>query len=94
MIYVEDLLMFLCSNACNTTVYLQNKSPHRVLEDKTLEEMFTGKRSKVSHLRIFSSPVYVHISMKKKTELESSSEKGIFVGYSEVSKAYMIYIPR
>jgi hypothetical protein len=40
----------------------------------------------VSHLCIFGSPVYVHIPTEKRTKLEPSSEKGIFVGYSEVFK--------
>jgi hypothetical protein len=33
--------------ACNTTFYVQNMSPHRVLEDKTLEEEFTGVRPEI-----------------------------------------------
>jgi hypothetical protein len=30
---------------------------------------------------------------EKRTKLEPTAEKGIFVGYSETSKAYRIYIP-
>ena len=59
----------------------------------TLEEVFIGVKLEVSHLRILCSPIYVHIPSKKKTKLEPTSERGIFVGYSETSKAYKIYIP-
>ena len=38
---------------------------------------------------MFGSPVYIHIPKEKWTKLE----KGIFVGYSENSKAYRIYFP-
>lgn len=33
------------------------------------------------------------MSKEKRTKLEPSSHKGIFVGYSETSKAYKVYIP-
>lgn len=44
-------------------------------------------------MRIFDSPVYVHILIEKRNKLEPSSEKGIFVGYKDVSEAYKVYIP-
>jgi hypothetical protein len=47
----------------------------------------------VEHLRIFGCPVYIHIPKDKMKKLEPSGKKGIFVGYSESSKAYKIYIP-
>jgi len=55
--------------ACNTTVYLQNRSPHKILEDKTLEEAFTCKRPEIGHLRIFCCLVYIHILVEKRTKL-------------------------
>ena len=72
-------------------VYVQNHTPHRVLENKTPEEVFFGKKLEVSHLRIFSCPLYIHIPKEKRTNLDPLGRKGIFVGYSERSKAYRIY---
>jgi hypothetical protein len=46
----------------------------------------------VEHLRIFGFPAYFHIPRDKMNKLEPSQKKGIFVGYSESSKAYRIYI--
>jgi hypothetical protein len=37
--------------------------------------------------------VYIHVSKEKRTKLEPSGKKGTFVGYSETSKVYRIYIP-
>lgn len=45
--------MFLWAEACNTVVFLQNRSPHRVLGRVTSEEAFTGKKHDVSHIKIF-----------------------------------------
>ena len=56
--------------------------------------MFTGKKPEVSHPKIFGCPVHVHIPKEKRTKLDPSGKKGIFVGYCEVSKAFRIYIPR
>ena len=55
--------------------------------------MFMGKKLEVSHLKIFDFPVNVHILKEKRTKLDLSGKKGIFVGYCEVSKAFIIYIP-
>jgi hypothetical protein len=64
---------------------VQNRSTHRVLGDETPEEAFTKVKQEIRHLRIFGCPVYVHVSVEKRTKLEPSGEKGIFVGYSETS---------
>ena len=72
-------------------MYVQNRNPHRVLKNKTPEEVFSGKKPEANHLRIFGCPVYIHIPKEKKTKLDPSGKKGIFVGYSESSKAYRIY---
>jgi hypothetical protein len=63
------------------------------LGSKTPEEMFFRKKPEVSHLKIFGCPVFVHIPKEKRTKLDPSGKKGIFVGYCEVSKAFRIYIP-
>jgi hypothetical protein len=93
MIHDQDLSMFLWAEACNTKIYIQNQCPHKILEDKTLEEAFTGVKSKVSYLCIFGYPVYTHVLVERRTKLEPSNRKGLFVGYSETSKAYRVYIP-
>jgi hypothetical protein len=63
------------------------------LGSKTSKEMFTGKKPKVSHFKIFGCPVFIHIPKEKRNKLEPSGKKRIFVGYCEVSKAFRIYIP-
>ena len=92
MIHDQDLPMHLWAEAARTTVYVQNRLSHSALGFKTPEEMFTGKKPEVSHLKIFGCPVYVHILKEKRTKLDPSLKKGIFVGYCEVSKAFRIYI--
>jgi hypothetical protein len=52
MIHYQIFPMVLWVESCNTFVCLQNKSPHRILEDKTPEEAFTGVRPEIGHLKI------------------------------------------
>ena len=72
--------MHLWAEATRTMVYVQNCTPHRVLKNKTLEEVFFGKKPEVSHLRIFDRLVYIHIPKEKRTKLDPSGKKGILVG--------------
>ena len=91
MLHDQDLPMHLWAEAARIIVYVQNHTPHRVLENKTLEEVFSDKKPKVNHLRILSCPVHIHIPKEKRTKLDPSGKKGIFVVYSKSSKAYRIY---
>lgn len=68
-------------------VYIQNRCSHSILDNKTPEETFTGTKLDISHLRIFGFPIYIHITKEKRTKLEPSGKSGIFVRYSETSKA-------
>ena len=86
--------MHLWEEATRTTVYVQNYTPHRVLDNKTPEEAFSREKPEVSHLRIFGFPVYIHIPKEKMTKLDPCGRKGIFVGYNDTSKYYQIYFPR
>eukprot|EP00253_Pinus_taeda_P003652 PITA_03652 len=75
------------------TCYLVNKSPSSVLEDKTPQEVWTGKKSSFSHLRIFGCDAYVHVTNEKCTKLDSKSEKCIFIGYKDGLKGYKLSNP-
>jgi hypothetical protein len=85
--------MCLWEEAAMTTVYVKNRLSHSALGLKTLEGMFTRKKTEVSHLKIFGCPIFIHILKEKRSKMEPSGKKGIFVGYCEVSKAFKIYIP-
>ena len=82
MLHDQDLPMHLWEEAARTTVYVQNSTPHRVLENKTPEEVFFGKKLEVSHLRIFGCLVYIYIPKLKRKKLDPPGKKSIFVGYS------------
>jgi hypothetical protein len=73
-------------------VHLQKRIPHRSLGRKTPKESFTGRRSNFGHLFIFGSLTFSLVPSEKRTKLDPTTKKGIVFGFSEVSKAYQIYI--
>jgi hypothetical protein len=93
MLHDHSFPLYLWAEGCATVVYLQNKSPHRILGKMTLEEAFNGRRLNVKHIRIFGCLTFSHVPSERRTKLDTIAQQGILVGYLEVSKAYRIYIP-
>jgi hypothetical protein len=94
MIHDYFLPMHLWEETSSTIVYVQKIIPDKILGNKTPEEVFSRKKLEVSHLSIFGYLVSIHVPKENIMKLEPSGKKGTFVGYSETSKAYRIYIPR
>ena len=80
--------------AIMTAAYLRNRSPSRSLEqEKTPEEIFSGWKPSVRHLRVFGCKSYVWVPDEKRRKMEEKSWTGILVGYAHQSKGYRIYNP-
>jgi hypothetical protein len=92
ILHDQSLPLYLWAEACGTIVYLQNRSPHRILGKMTPKEAFTGRRPDVEHIRIFGCSTFSHVPSERRMKLYPTAQQGILVGYSEVSKAYRIYI--
>jgi hypothetical protein len=87
MIHDQNLPIILWAEASMIVVYVQNRTPHKILKNMTPEEAFTGVKAEVGYFMIFGCPVYIHVPNEKRTKLDPSSRKGTFLGYSESSKA-------
>jgi hypothetical protein len=72
----------------NTTVYIKNQCPTKVLDSKTPQEAWTDAKPNVSHLKVFGCKTFVHILDENRNKLESKSIPFVFLGYCEGSKAY------
>ena len=57
MLHDQDIPMHIWAEVARTAVYVENRTPHRVLENKTPQEVFSGKKTEFSHLKIFSCQV-------------------------------------
>ena len=93
MLHDQGLPIHLWAEACNIAVYVKNHSLDRVLGMSTLEEAFFGKKPGISHLTIFGSPVYIHVTKDARKKLEPTTEVWIFLGYTETPHNYFVYFP-
>lgn len=62
------------------------------MDNKTIEEVFTGVKLDVRHLCIFGFLVDFHVLKDKRNKLEATRRKCTFIGYCENYKAFRIYI--
>jgi len=76
--------------AINTANYIRNRCPSSSLDGKTAFEKWTGKVPDVSHFMEFGCEVYILNRDPTKGKFDPRSKKGIFLGYSEQSKAYHV----
>jgi hypothetical protein len=71
----------------------QNGDITKAVGSTTPEEAFSGTKPEVGHLCIFGCITYSYVPSEKRTKLEPMTEREIFVGYNETSKAFRIYLP-
>eukprot|EP00253_Pinus_taeda_P021064 PITA_21064 len=81
------------AEAVETTCYLVNRFPSSTLEDKTPQEVWTGKKPSLSHMRVFGCDAYVHVPNEKRTKMDSKYEKCIFIAYKDGLKGYKLWNP-
>jgi len=81
------------AEAVSCAMYLLNCCPTRSLQVVTLEEVWSGHKLSVTHLRVFGCVAYVKIPDARRTKLNDKSEKYIFVGYGDRRMGYKLYNP-
>lgn len=79
------------AEAVSTAVYLKNRSIASGLNGKTPYEVWYGKKPILNHIRLFGSPVMVHVPKERRTKWDKKARQHILVGYSEQVKGYRIY---
>jgi transposase InsO family protein len=71
----------LWGEAMMSANYLRNRSPSANRVKTPLELMF-GVKPDLTNLRVFGCEAFVLIPKQKRTKLDETSEKGIFIGYA------------
>ncbi|CAK9821285.1 Retrovirus-related Pol polyprotein from transposon TNT 1-94 [Anthophora retusa] len=78
------------AEAVATAAYLRNRCPVKGATVTPIE-MWEGKKPTVSHVKVFGCTAYYYIPKNYRSKFEPISTKGIFIGYSNDSRAYRIY---
>lgn len=79
--------------ALMVATYVKNRSPTVALNGRIPEEVWTGSKVDLSHLRVFGCKAYALVPSVKRKKLDARSKQYIFVGYSETTKGYRLADP-
>ncbi|KAJ8709420.1 hypothetical protein PYW07_009246 [Mythimna separata] len=90
MLQDADLDKKYWAEAVNTACYLKNRSPTAALKNATPEELWTGSKVDLSHLRVFGSVAYALTPEQHRTKLDPKSKPYIMLGYCEHTKGYRL----
>lgn len=91
MMLFSGVPMKLWAEAACCAAYLVNRTSTKAIEMKTPEEVWSGRRPSVSHLRIFGCKAFSLIPKQLRHKLEATLKEGIMVGYPDNSAGYRVW---
>ena len=74
-------------------MFILNHAPTKALTGKTSFEAWYGRKPSVSFLRTFGCIGHVRKTKPNLTKLKDRSTPMVFLGYTEGTKAYLLYDP-
>ncbi|GJQ98203.1 retrovirus-related pol polyprotein from transposon TNT 1-94 [Tanacetum coccineum] len=80
---------FWC-NAIDTSTYILNRILIRAILEKTPYEILRGRKPTLDYFRVFGSKCFILNTKDYLTKFDPKSYEGVFLGYSQNSKAYII----
>ncbi|GJR14652.1 retrovirus-related pol polyprotein from transposon TNT 1-94 [Tanacetum coccineum] len=80
---------FWC-NAVDTLTYIFNQILIRAILGKTPYEILRGRKPTLDYFRVFGSKCFILNTKDYLTKFDPKSYEGVFLGYSQNSKAYII----
>ncbi|GJR43693.1 retrovirus-related pol polyprotein from transposon TNT 1-94 [Tanacetum coccineum] len=80
---------FWC-NAVDTSTYIINRVSIRRILGKTPYELLRGRKPNLNYFRVFGSKCFILNTKDYLTKFDPKSYEGVFLGYSQNSKAYII----
>ena len=84
----------LWGEAMYTACYLHNRTARQYSDQvATPEEMWTGRKPDLAHLRVFGCVAYAQVAKEQRGKLEDTSIRGILIGYTPASRQYRVYNP-
>lgn len=89
----KQLPGYLWGEAIKAAAEILNLRSTKRHPDKTPEELFTGKKPSISHLKIFGSPAFAHVPKVARSKLAPRSEQCILLSFDNAAKAYRCFRP-
>lgn len=86
-----NLLISFWGECILTDLYMINRTPTTLLNEKCPYEVLNGKPPTYEHLRVFGSLCYAHNQERKGDKFASRSRKCVFVGYPHGKKGWKLF---
>ncbi|GJS03496.1 retrovirus-related pol polyprotein from transposon TNT 1-94 [Tanacetum coccineum] len=80
---------FWC-NAVDTSTYILNRILIRPILGKTPYEIFRGRKPSLEYFKVFGSKCFILNTKDYLTKFDPKSYEGVFLGYFQNSKAYVV----
>nr|KAJ0185610.1 hypothetical protein LSAT_V11C900471260 [Lactuca sativa] len=85
------LPMSFWAEAVNTACFTQNRSLIHRIHKKTPYEMLKNRKPDASFFHVFGCICYILNQRDPRSKFEPKADKGIFVGYSSISKSFRVF---
>ncbi|GKC20316.1 retrovirus-related pol polyprotein from transposon TNT 1-94 [Tanacetum coccineum] len=86
----QSLPQKFCCNAVDTSTYILNRILIRSILGKTPYELLRGRKPTLDYFRVFGSKCFILNTRDYLTKFDLKSYEGVFLGYSQNNKAYII----
>ena len=80
-------------DAAAAFVHAHNRSPTSAVSGKTPYELWFNSKPDVSHLRVFGCTSYVLVKKDQHKQLQSHTQKCVFLGYPSNYKGWVFWNP-
>lgn len=88
MLTGRRVLKIFWPEATKWCVHVLNRTLTTSIQDKTLEEAWSGVKPFVDYFRVFGCIAHVHTPNQLRVKLDDKSKKCVLLGVSDESKAY------
>ncbi|GJU15280.1 retrovirus-related pol polyprotein from transposon TNT 1-94 [Tanacetum coccineum] len=90
MLNEQSLQQNFWCNVVDTSTYILNRILIRAILGKTPYELLRGRKPTLDYFRVFGSKCFILNTKDYLTKFDPKSYEGVFLGYSQNSKAYII----
>ncbi|KAA0042995.1 gag-pol polyprotein [Cucumis melo var. makuwa] len=91
MIHAKNLPLCFFAEAVNTACHIHNRVTIRTGTTITLYEHWKERKLNVKYFHVFGSTCYILADREYHKKWDARSEQGIFLRYSQISRAYRVY---
>jgi hypothetical protein len=91
MLHPRNIPLYFWREAVQTAAYMLNRTYTRLQPNSTPYKRWFGEKPSLAHTRIFGCDAFIHIPKAKRKKLDAKCHPGMFLGYSDKSKAYWVW---